>query len=589
MNIKTIKFILIFISIILCFNLLITMNKNNKISTNFSSYTNNLFKEFLHNNSMDIHFKLVHPEHYGLKDVKPKMESLSKKSFLKNVNFYKQCLKNLKTYNYNTLSQDEKLTYDILNQYFTTEITARDYYYHMEVLSPTLGIQTSIPIFFAEYKLCKKTRINDYLNLLSEIPMLFNKIIKFEQDKAEKGFLMPDYAIDDVNAQINNFLNNINNNMLIEVFNKKINNITNLSKKEKKYYKSKNKQIIINKILPSYKKLQNNLTLLKGKSKNNNGLYYLKNGKNYYTYLYKSYTGSSLSIENITHIIDNEITNGINEMINLSTNSNVIQAYKNINSNFKSVKEIIIFLKNNMTNSFSNIQETNLMIKYVHPSLQEFMSPAFYLLSPIDEINDQVIYINNSKHLEINEKLYETLAHESYPGHLYQYVYFRKEPVPLIRHLLNFEGYSEGWAVYAQTEAIKFINKDKDLQRLLQLDSILSLLIMARIDIGIHYNGWTYEEVQKYLSSNFPEVDAYAIFKSTVEEPANILKYVVGYLEIIRLKKKAINALEDKFDEKAFHDFILKIGPAPYQVIEKQLDKWIIKNKTIDVSSLIFY
>ena len=113
----------------------------------------------------------------------------------------------------------------------------------------------------------------------------------------------------------------------------------------------------------------------------------------------------------------------------------------------------------------------------------------------------------------------------------------------------------------------------------MQLDYILSLGLYSRIDLGIHYEGWGVEQTANYLYqfgiTNQESIEK--IYHGIIEEPANYLKYFVGYLEITELKETAETKLGKDFVLKDFHKFLLDLGPAPFSVIENYMNDWISK------------
>ncbi|TCT11672.1 uncharacterized protein (DUF885 family) [Natranaerovirga pectinivora] len=546
----------------------------------FAMFLDNLFKSELESSPLDIAYTLASPENYNLDHIIPSMPDLSEEAFLKDIQRIENIINELKTFDYENLSTDEKLTYDILMKYYEVALMSKNLYKHRKILSPSLGMQSQLPIFFAEYPLRIKKDINNYLNLLNEVPILFNQVIEFERLKATEGLLMPAFAMESIIEQINYFTSSVEDNFLIEIFIDKIKDIPGITADDITQFENRNRDLIINTVIPAYEELALALTQLKDKSVNNKGLYYLPQGTDYYEYLYYSYTGSSKTLEEIIDLIDLRIRQTFVQYHVLSQQDvDLIDAYFEFSYKIDSPENTINFLIESMNTYFTNVGNPALDIKYVHPSLQEHLSPAFYLIPPIDGESNQVIYINNNQKYDL-DNLYPTIAHETYPGHLYQYIYFRQQDVPRIRQILNYPGYSEGWAIYAENFSIGFLDIQDSLSQILQYDRKIDLLIQGRIDIGVNYEGWAVEDVATYLDSLYLNLDIEVIkniFQYVIEEPANTLKYSIGYLEVLLLQEKAAS-LNSDFDIKDFHDFILSIGPAPYEIIERELEKWL-KNK----------
>ena len=125
---------------------------------------------------------------------------------------------------------------------------------------------------------------------------------------------------------------------------------------------------------------------------------------------------------------------------------------------------------------------------------------------------------------------------------------------------------------------IIFIGINKNLAEFLASNNVIILCMYARADIGIHYEGWKEKEVVNYIT-NFisDEQKARQIYATLLEEPGIYLPYAVGYLEIMDLRKQAEEHLQDRFVAKDFHKFLLDTGPAPFSIIQSNLDKWLEK------------
>ena len=209
-------------------------------------------------------------------------------------------------------------------------------------------------------------------------------------------------------------------------------------------------------------------------------------------------------------------------------------------------------------------------VKYVHEALEDFLSPAFYLTPPIDTRAPNTIYINNASR-STNLELFTTLAHEGFPGHLYQNQYFSLQKPENIRYLITSGGYIEGWATYIESYAYGYAEIDSDYSRAVWLNRSINLCLYSILDVGIHYRGWTREQTASFLSAFGITKDSAIeeLYLYIVETPANYLKYYLGYLYFQDIKTKAQELQGDSFRLKEFHKKVLEIGPVPFPVLEK--------------------
>ena len=105
----------------------------------------------------------------------------------------------------------------------------------------------------------------------------------------------------------------------------------------------------------------------------------------------------------------------------------------------------------------------------------------------------------------------------------------------------------------------------------------MTLNIYAHLDLYIHAYGWTEEDCAAYLKKFgiTGAASAHEIFLLVKQQPANYLKYYLGYLEICKLRQRAEKTLGENFQLKEFHEFLLDYGPAPFSLLEKYMEEWL--------------
>ena len=200
--------------------------------------------------------------------------------------------------------------------------------------------------------------------------------------------------------------------------------------------------------------------------------------------------------------------------------------------------------------------------------MEDYLAPAFYLTSPLDQLTENTIYINQKNGYE-GIRLFTTLAHEGFPGHLYQNIYFHSQDVPPIRSLLGYPGYTEGWATFVELHSYIYSGLSKDAAKLCAANQAAILSLYATADMGIHYEGWTLDDTAAFFSTyGFTDEEVLRdIFELIVSEPANYLKYYIGYLEFHDLQEEMKKQNPDTYTDSAFYEKVLKIGPASFNVL----------------------
>lgn len=239
---------------------------------------------------------------------------------------------------------------------------------------------------------------------------------------------------------------------------------------------------------------------------------------------------------------------------------------------------ILADLQEQIQEDFPAPRSVSFQVKEVPDSLANFLSPAFYMTPPIDAEEQNTIYINPSRNMDRTE-LITTLAHEGYPGHLYQNSFENQEGYDPVRNLIYIGGYTEGWGLYSELYAYDFLGlTDLEADALRALSS-LNYALCASLDLAIHSEGWTETECSKYLSSFgiTDEEQIHKLYLNILEEPSNYLKYYLGYLEICKLKESALT-LSPNISVYDFHKWFLETGPAPFPILEQRLE-------TLEISS----
>lgn len=408
----------------------------------------------------------------------------------------------------------------------------------------------------------------------------FKEICIFEKDKSAAGLFMSDEVADSIIDQCKEFIGNKETNYLIDIFNEKISEYDGLTKKDIKSYEATNKDAVLNSVIPAYELLVDTLTKLKGTGTNKEGLSHYPKGKEYYEYLIKVNTGSSRSIPDLKKMLETSLSSNMLKLNTIMTkNPDVYDTVKSLSYSLTDPAKIINYLKGAIKKDFPACPDVKCSIKYVDKSLQDHLSPAMYLIPPLDSYDNNIIYINENPDYDLSQ-IFTTIAHEGYPGHLYQSVYFRSLNPPAIRNLLSFGGYAEGWATYVEYYSYHLAGFDEDVADFLEANMAANMALYCRIDMGIHYDGWSLADTAAYLKNYITDsATVKLLYNTMIEEPALYPQYGVGYLEFMDLKSKAQKALGDKFVLKDFHKFLLDIGPAQFDIIAGRMDTWIKDQK----------
>lgn len=535
----------------------------------FRQFTKQLFCQELSSNTISLHYTLKNPKEYDIRENEVTFGTFptDNKNLLAAVENLEEVLK---TFDYNKLSVENSVTYDVLKCYLNMTERDAEYILYNEPMGLVSGVQTQLPVILSEYPFYEQSDVDTYLQLMKTTPEYFASLLKFEQKKSKAGLFMSDKMAEQVIEQCKAFRDMGENNYLYSTFAERVWTVTSLSDKQKSDYIQKNARMMKAYVLPAYDNLICTIEKLKGSGKNEQGLCYLPKGKDYYEQVVEASTGSTRSVEEIRDMTRRQMVEDLEAMERVMKISE-----KEVNASIpQNPTSILQDLQTKITTSFPELPDTTYEVKYVPKAMQEHLSPAFYMIPAIDAYNENVIYVNEAQ-IGNTMTLFTTLAHEGYPGHLYQTVYFANTNPDPIRTILNFGGYVEGWATYAEMCSYYLAPLTKDQATLLQKNSSIVLGLYTLADVGIHYDGWSREDAiafyKKYGIGDEDNINR--IYDLILGSPGNYLKYYVGYVEFLELKKDWVKEYGSQASQKEFHKAVLDVGPAPFKVLEKYIGR----------------
>lgn len=552
----------------------------------FRAFTKEMFCRETAANTINLQYTLKNPETYGIKQPEATfgtitMDPMEVCASVENVRA------SLKHFPSEELSLENQLTYDILENYLDHAQDSAEYLLYDEPFGIVSGVQTQLPVVLSEYPFYEKDDVDTYLELMQTTPEYFEQLLEFEQKKADAGLFMSDHAVDLVMEQCRAFVEMGENNYLISTFVERVNGLAELTMEERSDYMQENAAVLEAYVLPAYENLMTVFESMKGNGTNDKGLCYFKKGSAYYEQLVQSNVGSERTIMEMKELTKKQMTEDLKAMeqvLDPSQGSEVVDTVE-IMSQAVYAQEtaameesnpvtLLNLLEEKISNAFPTPPQAAVSVKYVAKEMEEHLSPAFYMIPAIDNYSENVIYVNQS-HMGDMMTLFTTLAHEGYPGHLYQTVYFAETDPDPVRNIFNFGGYVEGWATYAEMCSYYLAPVEKEQAKLLQKYSSVLLGVYTLADIGIHYEGWSREDTLNFFSiygmNNEESVNH--IYDLIIGCPGNYLKYYIGYVEFLELKKEWIAEKGEAFSQTEFHEAVLNVGPAPFEIVEEYMWK----------------
>lgn len=542
----------------------------------FEDFTHSLFLDEIASNPLTLHYTLSDPESYGITDAPTAFALYSAEASDSSAAALENTAQALSAFSREELSQKNQLTYDILSYQLEKQKDLLSFPYYEEILSPTLGAQAQLPVLLAEYAFRTEENVQNYLSLLSQLDVYFESLMDYEREKADAGLFMSDETADAVIRECQAFISNPGEHFLLSTFEDRLRSVGFLSEEKMNAYIDSNRALFFGHVIPAYELLIQGLTELKGSGRNPYGLCYYEHGADYYEALAAAVTGTGRDMEEVLLLIEEQLDTDLETIAWIVSQNPEILKTVSVPAGTSEPQNILKTLEQKIQSDFPSAPSASCQVKYVDASLQDYLSPAFYLTPPLDRMNEHVIYINPAGNYD-SLSLFTTLAHEGWPGHLYQTLYENSCGFDPVRNLFHFGGYVEGWATYVEWLSYHYAISDKETAALLSANGAVSLGLHARADIGIHYEGWSLKDTEDFFAGygivNPDTVNT--IYQAIIQDPGNYLKYYLGAAEIIKLREQAEDALSDNFVLKDFHEFILSMGPAPFPVIEAYMEQWM--------------
>ncbi len=540
----------------------------------FDAFTDSVFEEALMGNTLNLHFLIA-----DTSDIAPYKVSLgdfSEKSFKNASISLKSQIKELNSFKYQNLSNDRQFTYQILSAHYKDELKYNDNFYMNEYLSFSSGWQNTLPAYLLEFKFRNKRDINDYMKILKISGNFFDSLLDFEEEKSKLGLFMNEFQADNTVLQCNSFIKDTENHYLISSFDDKINSAKFLSDNEKQAYIRLNKKYLDKYFFPSYKKISDTVTRLKHTSNNYGGLCNYPGGRDFYEGLVRNNTGSDKSVDEIEDLLEDALADDFLKI------SRILKSEKDISGLFASYDKGYVHRTDILPNLYIDMQKIfpepvihsdSYRLETVPEIMENYEAPAYYMIPPIDSIGDNVIYINNKYYPDEDmSRLIPVMAHEGFPGHMYQTTYFRSMNPPNIRLLLSFPGYTEGYATYVETLSYYIAGFDKQAADYLAANTTFSLELYSLFDIYANYDGKSFKDILKIGIGFGMDTDSVlSIYQYVIDNPCNYLRYSVGYLEIQELKSEYKKYHRKDFSLMNFHEFLLKKGPAQFEIIRQTM------------------
>jgi len=507
----------------------------------------------------------------------------------------------LLTYDRASLSETDQLTYDVYRWYLENKVEGQAFAYHNYPISHFIySYHQELRFFFTDiFPLREVQDAYDYVACLSQIDEQVDQVIEGLEIRQDLGIIPPVYILEMADRQITAMIDYRGSQARIlptsmdeyKHLNQALMEMEILDQNTKDEILHAAETEITNAYLPAFIKLLSFVREQKEIASEDAGVWKLPDGEAYYAYRLKTETTLEITPEEIHQL-------GLAEVDRIQGEMLVIFSSLGIDSALPFDKQLSLAINQGgyyRTQSEADIELFVGEIEGLLDGMKEIMKPYFshfpqaelviipdvyggyYMPAARDGSRPGGYYITTGYSTIPKYAQPTTAYHEAIPGHYYQISLAQELDLPLLRNEISFNGYVEGWALYAENLAKEMGAYENDpygdLGRL-QLELLRAVRLV--VDSGIHAMGWTREEAQDYIDSETgipgqftAEADRYIVL------PAQAVSYKIGMLKFLALRQQVMDEMGEAFDEREFHDLVLSNGTLPLAILETSVEKYL--------------
>jgi uncharacterized protein (DUF885 family) len=519
---------------------------------------------------------------------------------------WKADLAQLRQYPLDRQTPSQRLSTHVLDWFLQDQAEGEKWQWHNYPVNQLFGVQNEFPSFMANtHRLLNRQDCEYYLMRLNALPKKFDQLLDGVKLREEKKIIPPRFVVEEVLKEMTDFVAKpVSENILASSFKTRVGQIAKLTDQDRADFQARVEAAITGQVYPAYHKLIDYFTALLPKTTTDDGVWKLPDGDAFYAYALRDNTTTSLKPDEVHALGLSEVARIEAEMRAL-LDANGFAGQPIGQSMDKLAKDPrFLFANDDKGRAAALAEYTRLIEAATERSKQLFLtvpkakcevrrtpefkertsSGAYYNPGAQDGTRPGVFFANLRDMNEVPKWSMPTLAyHEGVPGHHWQLSIAQElKGLPQFRKVLPFTAYGEGWALYCEWLAKEagWYNDDPfgDLGR---LQGELFRAVRLVVDTGIHAKRWTREEAIKYMrdKTGMGEKEITSEIERYIVMPGQACAYKVGMLKIQELRARAEQELGEKFDQREFHETVLKNGALPLEILEEQVNDYIRKKK----------
>ena len=539
-----------------------------------------IFREFVCSSADTYNQYIVSdPAKFGIDpdDVTKGWGEMTYDAHVESMDYYREVLEKLDAIDVNSLSEKNRYAYAMLKRSMEVNLRYEDYYYYDEPLLPVNGTHTMLPLGLSCFNIRKLEDVESYLFLLEDMERLIGQIADFEDEKAAQGLFMTECALDDVIDSCRTFAQTGKDSFLIGVFDDILEKARSFGATDEQCaaFKARNDELVLEHILPAYSSLADRLEAHRKDCSPFVGA--VERGEKAKAYFELSAMDEGATTDDIDTVLKLMESMGEGTYLDfcyavIYGGDAVMEKYENGEEiTFGSVEKNIEWLKGFVKQYYPDMPDYSLSFVEVPDEIADDFSPAAYMMPAFDDYYDNLMLINPSS--EGSDDLLTT-AHETLPGHMYQYLMARNDSgLSLAQQVLEPVGYAEAWTVFSEKfVASKCAETGINYNKLVNGEgTFFNIFIPAYISIQVNSKGWKLDDVKDYLAQYGVDSSADIFYEYAITMPNYAMSYAVGYSYLYDIVAKANPSTPNEY--KAFFAKYLSFGPAYMDMIRDYMSK----------------
>lgn len=525
---------------------------------------------------------------------------LSEEFKSKEVAFYENYLKKAQTFNDKELTENQRLSKDILIWECNINLEKRMYNGDLMPINQFWTLQLVIGQLASGSSAQPFKTVKDYKDWYMRLESYLDWMASAETNMREgikKGIVLPKALIVKVLPQLEALTTT---NLEEHLFYQPIKNLPeDFSETDKTSLTKGYENLLLNKVIPAYRKLHQFMSSeYLNAGRESSGIYDIPKGEAYYQFLIKEYTTTTMSADEIHKIGLQEVERISKEMekvkeqvgfkgdlkafFNYVRNNKALMPFNDpqqVIDNFNNIKDK---MQPQLNKLFDTKPKTSFEVRRTE-AFREASASAEYNPGSLDGTRPGIFYVPIPDVTKYNTFSDESLfLHEAIPGHHYQIsLQQENEDLPDFRKTLYYSAFGEGWALYCESLGKELGLYTDPYQYFGMLSAEMHRAIRLVVDTGIHAKKWTRERAIQYSLENEAESEASIIaeIERYMAIPGQALSYKIGQLKILELRDKAQKELGENFKIAEFHNQILESGNMPLSLLEKKINAWIASKK----------